>query len=726
MLKTIYIILTALLLVPALLLGQNKKESSSLVKAARKEYLTLRYTPAIKLLERELKEHPDNVEAQEMIADSYRNVKDYDKASYWYAKLTQAQTLKPQWALYYAEALANKQDYAGSEQWYQKYLELVTNDARATAFTQTYPQVDGFLRNRKDWTISYLNINTAASEYSPMYYKKGLLFASNRKVGVLTKKVFGWDLTPFSDLYIVDNRQDIKPVNVDSLKRVLLKDAKIKSKKYKPNDDDTAPTANDTHTVGNYNPKFLHDTLGDYLITQVKAEPVTGNINTQYHEGSAALLPDGSLMFTRNNYFKGKYEESKDGVNKLKIFTAKAPNWEKIEPFAYNDDQYSVGHPALNKDGTVLIFASDKPGGYGGTDLYYCKRATVNGAWEAPVNMGPIINTEGNELFPTLYKDSTLYFSSTGHPGLGGLDVFQVALSDLKPLHAPINLGSPINSSVDDFGLIRSEDGKHGYFSTNRKGSDDIYSFTHSEFQIKLHGTIVDAVTNEPICYSTALLKPAGFKDLEPDMPCSFGSLLQPETVYHITATNYGYSTAAIDVSTKGIHTDTTINVVLKITGIKRPFDTGKETGNVTANCDSLRKKLTVDKIYYDLDKSVIRADAQVQLAKLIKLLNQHPELKLVIASYCDSRESKAYNMALSLRRSQSAKDYLVANGIDASRLYPEHFGENNLVNNCPDGVTCSEAEHQLNRRSEFFIISSGKKVLSMDCDWLERIFDNK
>jgi outer membrane protein OmpA-like peptidoglycan-associated protein/tetratricopeptide (TPR) repeat protein len=726
MLKTIYITLIALLLVPALLFGQSKKESSSLVKAARKEYLALRYTPAIKLLERELKEHPENVEAQEMIADSYRNVKDYNKAVYWYAKLTQAQTLKPQWALYYAEALANKQDYTGSEQWYQKYLELVTKDTRATAFTQAYPQVDGFLRNRKDWTIAYLNINTAASEYSPMYYKKGLIFASNRKVGVLTKKVFGWDLTPFSDLYLVENRQDIKPVNVDSLRRVLLKDAKLKGKKYKPNDDDTPPTANDTHTQGNYNTKFLRDTLGDYLTTQVKAEPVMGNVNTQYHEGSAALLPDGSLMFTRNNYFKGKYEESKDGVNKLKIFTAKAPNWEKIEPFAYNDDQYSVGHPALNKAGTVLIFASDKPGGYGGTDLYYCKRATVNSVWEAPVNMGPTINTEGNELFPTLYKDSTLYFSSTGHPGLGGLDVFQVALSDLKPLHPPINLGSPINSSVDDFGLIRSEDGKHGYFSSNRKGSDDIYSFTHSEFQIKLHGTIVDAVTNEPICYSTALLKPAGLKDLEPDMPCSFGSLLQPETVYHITATNYGYSTATVDINTKGIHTDTTINVILKITGIKRPFDTGKEPVVLSVNCDSIRKKLTVDKIYYDLDKSVIRADAQVQLAKLIKLLNEHPELKLVIASYCDSRESKAYNMALSLRRSQSAKDYLVANGIDASRLYPEHFGENNLVNNCPDGVTCSEAEHQLNRRSEFFIISSGKKALSMDCDWLERVFDNK
>ncbi|WP_216351060.1 OmpA family protein, partial [Mucilaginibacter polytrichastri] len=666
------------------------------------------------------------LEAQEMIADSYRNIKDYSKADYWYTQLTQAPTIKPQWALYYAEVLANKQDYTGSEKWYQKYLELVTTDNRAAAFAKVYPQVDGFLRNRKDWSISYLNINTAASEYSPLYYKKGLIFASNRKMGVLSKKVFGWDQTPFSDLYEVKNRQDIKAVNLDSLKTALKKDTKIKGKRYKENDDDTPPTANDSQTQGNYNPKFLQDTIGDYLSAKVAADPVMGNVNSPYHEGSATLLPDGSLMFTRNNYFKGKYNESKDGVNKLKIFTAKAPKWEIIEPFPYNNDQYSTGHPSLNKEGTILIFASDKPGGYGGTDLYYCKRATTNSEWETPVNMGPIINTEGNELFPTLYKDSTLYFSSTGHPGLGGLDVFQVALSNLKPLHAPINLGSPINSSVDDFGLIRSEDGKHGFFSSNRNGNDDIYSFLHNDFEIKLHGTIVDAHTNEPICYSTALLKPYGLKDLEPDMPCSFGSLLQPETDYHVTATNYGYSTAVANFSTRGIHKDTTINIVLKITGLKRPFDLDKETSASTFNCDSLKKTLTIDKIYYDLDKSFIRPDAQVQLAKLIKLLNEQPDLKLLIASYCDSRESKAYNMALSLRRSQAAKDYLVANGIDAARIYTEHFGENNLVNDCPDGVPCTEAEQQLNRRSEFSIIKSGKKVLSMDCKWIERAFDNR
>ncbi|NCD71135.1 OmpA family protein [Mucilaginibacter agri] len=724
MLRTTYITIIIALLLPASLFAQTKKESGEL-KAARKEYQALRYAPAAKLLESDLKKDPNNVEAQEMIANSYRNIKDYDKALMWYAKLTQAQTLKPEWALYYAETLANEQQYTASEQWYQKYLELTSKDNRASAFVKTYPEVNGFLKNRRDWTISYLNINTAASEYSPMYYKKGLMFSSNRKTGVLVKKVFGWDQTPFSDLYYVNTLAEIKGVNIDSIRKVIRKDLKGNTKKmYKVNDDDTPPTSNDTRTVGNYSQKFLRDTIGDYLAARVKVEPVPGNINTQYHEGSTALLPDGSLMFTRNNYFKGKYAESKDGINKLKLFTAKAPTWEVIEPFPYNDDQYSIGHPALNKAGTLLIFASDMKGGYGGTDLYYSKRNSIHDAWGKPVNMGPVINTEGNEQFPTLYKDNILYFSSTGHPGLGGLDVFQIALNDTEPVGSPVNLGSPINSSVDDFGLIRNENGITGYFTSNRKGSDDIYSFVHHDFQIKLHVEVVDSITLEPVCYSAIQLSPNGLKDLDADMQCSFSSVLKPETVYYVTATNDGYSSASKAFNTNGINADTTINITLKVKAIDNSFYKPREhKPGFVFNCDSLKRELTVNKIYYDLDKSNIRPDAQREMENVLKILTDHPDLKILVASYCDSRESKAYNMALSYRRSESAKDYLVAHGIDASRVFTEHYGENNLVSDCPDGVPCTEAQQQLNRRSEFFLIKRGKRVLTMDCDWLEGQF---
>lgn len=725
MLKKIYIAFIILLLAPALLHAQDKKRKDRMEKA-RQEYSHLRYASAIVLLRAELKNDPQNIEAQELIADSYRLTKDYDNALVWYARLTQAQNTKPQWALYYAEALANKQQYAAAEQWYQNYLKLMSQDADAAGFAKFYLNVDDFLKNHNEWDISYLNINTAASEYSPMFYQKGLVFSSNRKQGTLVKKVFGWDQTPFSDLYYVEDRSTIKKVDPDRLASSLKKNMAEESRKHPDNDDYTPATSNDTYTLGNYNPKFLNDTLGGYFAKQVKVEPLPGNINTQYHEGSAAAFKDGSIIFTRNNYYKGEYKTAKDGINKLKMFTAKAPDFKDIEPFLYNSNDYSVGHPALNSSGTLLIFASDMPGGYGGSDLYYCVRNSVNLPWQKPVNMGPVINTKGNELFPTLYNN-TLYFSSTGHPGLGGLDIFQVALNnDYQPLHKPVNLGSPVNSSVDDFGLIRNVDGTTGYFTSNRRGSDDIYSFTHRSLQIKLHGVVMDSLTNEVICYNTIFIRPVVDQVPETDNLCSFDNLLKPETVYQVTATNDGYSTAIRTFSTKGIYNDTTINIVLKIhpvDPIRKMSSVAQRKNKPASGCAAIRSRFAINKIYFDLDKSLIREDARTELDRVIAIMEQHPELKIVVASYCDSRETKAYNMALSGRRSQSVKDYLIAHGIDAIQIFTEHFGENNLVTDCPDGAPCTEAQHQLNRRSELFLIKGGKKIMNMDCSALERAF---
>ncbi|NCD72374.1 OmpA family protein [Mucilaginibacter agri] len=702
-----YIIILALSLAPLLLFAQE----SSTLKSARKEYLALQYKPAIVLLERELKDHPDDKEAQEMIADSYRKTKNYDKAIYWYAEITRRPDMKSQWALYYAEALANKQRYEASEVWYRKYLQLVTKDDRASAFIESYPQVGVFLKNRKAWTISYLNINTAASEYSPLYYKQGLIFTANRKFKGMVKRVFEWEQSPFTDLYYVDNLSDIKPVNADSLTIALRQNYKeMGQKKYRGNVDDTAPTPNDSKVLGTYDINLLKDTLGNYLSTQLKVERLPGKINTKYHEGSAALLPDGSVMFTRNNYLNGKYGKSKSGIHKLKIYTAKAPDWTTIESFPYNNDQYSTGHPALNKEGTLLIFSSDMPGGFGGVDLYYSKRASVNDVWEKPVNMGPVINTEGNEVFPTIYRDSILLFSSTGHAGLGGLDIFQVALKGVEPLHTPINLGAPLNSSVDDFGIIRSDEGSTGYFSSNRRGNDDIYSFTFRPFDIKILGSVVDSASNQPILNALVTTDPA--IDLKKDSVGRFGGPLKGETVYHITATAPGYNTVSDQVSTRGIDVDTTLFITLRPRRIILPF-----------NCDSLKQKLTLENVYYTFNKSYIRTDAREILNRLIGFLKDQPELSVLIASYCDSRGSSAYNLDLSQRRSRAARAYLTAHGISSNRIQIEYFGESNLVNNCTNGVPCSPAAQQLNRRSEFFLLKDGKKILTMECDWLKQEF---
>jgi len=711
----------------ALLFAQSGKQST-LLKEARKQYQSLKYTSAIKMLLAELKARPQERDAQEMIANSYRKIKDYDNAVYWYGELTKAADIKPEWALWYAEALANKKQYEGADVWYKKYLELVNKDSMAASFVTSYAHMNEFFTYRKEWKVSFLNINTNASEYSPMYYKDGLIFSSNRKWTGISKHVFEWDQTPFSDLYYVKNIADIKGVNIDSINTVLRTDLKASGTKiYKENDDDTYPTSNDSRTVGMYSAKTQRDTLGSYLAPQVKAEQLSGRINSKYHEGSSALLPDGSIIFTRNNYLAGKYAESKDGINKLKIYIAKAPDFNDIQPFAFNNDEYSVGHPTVNKDGTILIFTSDMPGGYGGTDLYYCKRATFKDAWDKPVNMGPAINTEGNEMFPTLYKDSILFFSSTGHAGLGGLDIFQITLNGVQSVGIPVNLGAPVNSSVDDFGLIRSEDGTKGYFTSNRKGTDDIYGFVYHPFSILLKGLVVDSADNQPIANSTIAIQPDAVNYFLADEHGTFSNPLKKETDYHVTASKEGYNSSSISegsISSKGVTSDTTLTITLKLSKKAAPIIIAAATK--PSNCDSLKAIFAVKRIYYDLDKSFIRPDAHEELAHLIAVLNQYPSLKVIVASHCDTRASVAYNIALSRRRSQSARAYLLAHGISAARIQPEYFGKSRLVNNCTDNVPCSEADQQLNRRSEFILLKGGKELQEVDCDGLQKYFGKK
>jgi len=688
---------------PLLLHAQNDR---GLWKQAVKEYKDLKFVPAVRLLKQVLEKQPDNIEAKEMLASSYKNIKDYKEALNWYEQLCSQSQVKPEWALNYAEVLANNEQYEKAEQWYRKYLQLASADKRAAGFASAYTDISTFMKDRQDWKIDFTNINTSASEYSPAFYKNGLIFSTNRNTGGAVKRVFEWDQTPYSDLYYIDDLKHIQKVNVDS---VAAKNISGAYAGYKVNDDDTRPTSNDSRTLGNFNRSFLSDTSGKTLSSPLQAAPLPGKVNSIYHEGPAAELPDGSLIFTRNNYYKGRSKKSSEGINKLKLFTASGENLDKIEPFPYNSDEYSAGHPAVNKAGTLLIFASDMPGGIGGTDLYYCTRNSLAEPWGKPVNMGNAVNTVGDELFPTLDNDETLFFSSTGHPGLGGLDIFQIQLKGTQAVGTPLNLGAPVNSSVDDFALIRTADGKSGYFSSNRLGSDDIYSFTYHPFIIALEGVVLDAKTGKPISGSQITLNNGA--PLTADAQGRFRSVLNKETDYKVAASMALYSGSTAFASSKGIKSDTTLRVVLKL-------DKKAETPHdfIRNNCDSLKQVFAVENIYYDLDKSFIRKDAVPALTHLISLMKAHPQIKVVASSHCDSRASHAYNVALSLRRSKSAKNYLVSKGIAAERIYIEYHSEDQLVNNCKDDAACSEANHQLNRRTEFYILMNGLNLTQLDC----------
>lgn len=661
-----------------------QEDEGPLLRKAIKEYNSLRFISAIKELERVLKSDPSNVRAQEMLASSYRNTKVYDEALLWYGKLAIQKNIKPEWALYYAEALANKERYEESEKWYRKYLELKPGDRRAEAFSNA--NFGALTDINSVWEIAFLNINSDASEYSPMFYKNGLLFISNRNEK--SGQMFAWDQAPYSDMFVVDKLEDVRESDESSIERRLK--------------------------GGNDTPNSLMGLLFGNSKKEKPtgiARPLTGKVKTTYHEGPAVRLPEGSLIFTRNNFNNNKAGTSSSGINKLKLYTAVGDNWDEIVEFPFNGDEYSTGHPAISADGKVLVFASDSPRGYGGTDLYFCVRVSERGAWGRPVNLGPRINTEGNELFPYIDKNGKLYFASTGYPGLGGLDIFEVVLKDMKPVGKPRNLGPGINSPADDFGILKDRDSETGYFSSNRRGNDDIYRFTKMEFNVKVQGLILDSKTNSPIAGSKILVKHAGKIDTIQTNP--FGEFIIPlakSEDYELSARAHSYLSMQEFTSTKGVTKDSTVSLVMKLNKADNVQNW------VVVNCDSLKASFAFENVYFDLDDSKLRKDYLLSLDHIAAVMKRNPQVKIITSSHCDSRASESYNRELSLRRGESVRNYLVSMGVSPERIEVKYYGKSRLVNSCTEGVNCSETDQALNRRTEFEVIVNGVNLGQLDC----------
>lgn len=429
----------AIFLLPALLCGQGIKK-----KMADKNFTNFHYAEAIKYYESILAKNPDDTDSEEKLAECYRQNNDNKNAEKWLAKVLQRPTAKSIHKLYYAEALASEGKYEEAKKWYNVYNE----DSRGQRFVDFYNnEMPSLLANNKDYTIEPAPFNSSnGSDFSPAFLGDKIVFCSNRHPSSngWRKDEFKWNKSSFLDLYV---------------------------------------TNPDGSGIEIFNKK----------------------INTRYHEGPVVFYDNGNkVIFTRNNYHEGKYKESSDGINKLKLFFAeKLPDgsWGNITPFAYNSDEYSVGHPTLSPDGQTLYFASDMPGGLGETDLYMCK--WENGAWGKPINLGKEINTEGKEEFPFMDSKGNLFFASTGHGGFGGLDIFFA--ENLKGKFVkPENVGVPLNSSQDDFGIIVDATGRAGYLSSDRANAnaqDDIYKFSGKPFgnYITLKAITLNAETKKPI-----------------------------------------------------------------------------------------------------------------------------------------------------------------------------------------------------------------------------------
>src|SRR5690606_32926114 len=340
---------------------------------------------------------------------------------------------------------------------------------------------------------------------------------------------------------------------------------------------------------------------------------------------------------------------------------------------------------------------SDMPGGKGGVDIWYCELGT-DGKWGNPQNAGATINTPGDEMLPSVHEN-TLYFSSTGHVGMGGLDIFK-AEGTKSSFTTPVNLGVPVNSPSDDFAFVvleAGEEGSKGYLSSNRTGgagSDDIYSFTYQKpkINIQLEGIARDKKTNELLSALTFSLHDQSGQLLAKNKTGLNGVAsfdIQKGQHLKLTGEKSGYMSETISVEPVNPQRDTIIRVTMLLQSVQK-----------------VGEKFVLEDIYYDFDKYHIRQDAALILDKLVATMRDNPTLRIELSSHTDSRGSDSYNMSLSQKRAQAAVDYIVGRGIARDRMVAKGYGETRLVNKCSNGVKCTEEEHQKNRRTEIEVLA--------------------
>ncbi|GAA4455435.1 hypothetical protein GCM10023189_23230 [Nibrella saemangeumensis] len=755
----------ALLLLALVFSSQILLAQSGRLRSANKQFDDMSYASAVRMYEEFLrgdkKSNPaETREAMLKLAYSYRKLQDTRNAERVYGDLVKNyDDLNSDVYLYYAQALATNGKYRDSQKMYSRYGEKQKEDMRGRRFTMSYMDMNRFYQDSSSYQMAPLPINTRQADFSPMYYKNGLVFVSARDESGVTKRVFGWNQTPFLDLYFFpDTTQFRQLIN---------------------NDPAVRPTS--TAVLGGGSAVNLPSdaTVDDKNLS--KAEKFSRTLNTKYHEGPVTFSKDQKMvLFTRNNTSKGKAGKSSDGVKKLKLYSAidKNGTWTDVQELPFNSNEYSVGHPAFSPDNSKLYFVSDMPGGYGGTDIYVAEYA--NGQWSTPVNMGKEINTEGNEMFPFVDENGNLYFSSDGHEGLGGLDVFFAELKDGIAYKGVENAGAPINSEKDDFGIITDKNRSSGYVSSNRKrgvSDDDIFAFRKICRQLNI--LVYDAKSGTPLEGAdvrvmrgdvSQVLQITG-QDGKADL------CLETSADYEFKAAKEGFQTNSVKFSTLtqskqpvmtvSIYLQRTEGTLMKgvvkaevdqtpASGVKVTFRnekdkseqtvvTGPDGGyefnmkpgapyTITAEKDRYATKrakyeklkpgrspkvvsdslglygegdvFQLKNIYYDLNKFFIRPDAAKELDRVVAILKEYPEMKIELRAHTDARSNDTYNLRLSESRARAAMDYLVARGVNPSRLLAKGYGEAEVVNGCTDGVECSEPEHQQNRRTEFKIVS--------------------
>ncbi len=426
-------------------------------------------------------------------------------------------------------------------------------------------------------------------------------------------------------------------------------------------------------------------------------------INTRFHEGLVSFTPDGKTMyFSRESYFEKDYQrDSLSSARFSQLYLYKATklgeDWDTVESLAINRYNYSVKNPSVSADGKTLYFASNKPGGYGNFDIY---KAPINtdGTLGEPVNLGQKVNTEGQEMFPYISSTNTIYFSSNSHLGLGGMDVFYTKEIDGKM--APIrNVGIPVNSNADDFAFSINEETSEGFVSSNReggKGSDDVYAFKKLQplCDVLISATVLDDKTREPLSGASVSLYDA-----------------EGNKITSKTTNAEGVAEFIVECEE-----DTELEIIMDGFDSKKVTVKGssEEENNVQISLDPIEvlivaEKINLAPIFFEFDKSNTTAQAAFELDKLVQIMNKYPEMVISATSHTDERGPESYNANLSDRRAKTTVQYVISQGIDATRISGMGKGESEPKIDCSAG--CTRDQHAENRRSEFIIVSGGPQA---------------
>jgi outer membrane protein OmpA-like peptidoglycan-associated protein len=588
----------------------------------------LEYTKAIELLSKCIDASSKNTAGMLQLANCYYYTSNTGEAEKYY-KLSYEAIKDKAIHFNYIDCLRSNKKYEEANAEMKKFASKYSSDSRSTTFQKKDNYIEALLNQQKKYTVKKININSDRSDFGGFLTDSTFYFVSSR---IEQNKKYGWNEEPYLDIF-------------------------------------SSTRKNDT----------------------IFSQPVpVKELNSAFHEGPISITKNGkniyfsSESFTVNQFEKIKNKKLKSG--QVQLFTATNDNgiWKNAKPLPFNSKLYSVSNPSVNSINTIVYFSSNMPGGIGGNDIW---KATINadGTYGKPENLGPKINTEGDESFPFIDENNLLYFASNGRLGLGGLDIYKIDLNNESEAE---NLGISVNSSKDDFAFSTFFNRKIGYLSSNREGNDNIYSCV-PDCTNYYAAVLTDASTNQPLSNAKVIVTDSNeniITSLQTDKNGWIEFKIACEKTPYLKIFKDGFITKTVAIAP-------TVDPNLKIT---IPIDPIPEV--VVTDTE-----IYFNPILFEFNKYVITKQSKTILDKLVYIMNQNASMKIFIRAHTDSKGTAKYNLNLSEKRVQSTVNYIVSKGISATRISGKGFGESEPKIDCRD--KCTADEHLQNRRSEFLIV---------------------